>query len=500
MTSRNIVIAGLTLAVGLVVGACGKPSFKSFGGSSTAVVAILEPAPLTIYDGDSDLSQISVSGSCSENGKAVRLQLSSGSTTSFPLAQPICNTDASPNFSASFDLSSLPDETYQLTAQLSDLQNRDSSAAVTVTKAVQAVGSSAIFGNTHEFVHIGPKNYWNVRYASLFGETGWLDMQVRQGERPAGDNPAVDRIGLDGYTDPFDFQRYGTQTVEFSVVPGQNSLAAQSADWWNFFEVHALGEANDSIAPVGPLHFMMEWSSGLSSNVLRIRREIPTYTNTSLSGVSSAILYQSTSVSIDTRLDFRVEFREHPYDGFVRVWMNGVQIVNYSGQFGYGSRRLYPQFRIYRNTRSVVTKAKYKITEVTSAVLPEPSGNLVVNGNFSSNLDGWLGGWSTAPGTPTWQSDGAGGGRLLISSNGSANARLSQEIPTVVGSTYQITFTSPQSLAGFGVGTTRGGFDLLGGLLPGTYQFVATSTTTWVNLISSTNGHTLDNVSVTKVP
>lgn len=84
------------------------------------------------------------------------------------------------------------------------------------------------------------------------------------------------------------------------------------------------------------------------------------------------IMFRSTTaMEIGKRYDFTVDLRFDPAStGYVRVTINGRQIVNYSGPFGYGAARApYPQFRIYRNARTTTAKALFKISEVTSKPL-----------------------------------------------------------------------------------------------------------------------------------
>lgn len=361
--------------------------------------------------------------------------------------------------------------------------------------------NASILGQNFE--HIGPRNAWNGNFVTYQGDPNWFSLEVRPGERRASEsgNTTIERVGLDGYTGRLVNRRIGSHRLEFSIVPGENSLAVAAGDWWNFFEIHALEKAIDAIQPAGPLRFSMEYSVGAQGNILRIWRQEPVEVGGSLQSVNQSILYQTTSgISVGQRLDFAVEFREHPISGFVNVWMNGAQIVTYTGQFGYDIRDLYPQFRMYRNARTTIAQALFKLSGFSSTLYVIESGEVLFNPSFQSNINGWLTDFTTSPATITWQSDGSGGGRALMTTNGTANARMSQQFATRPGATYRLIFSGPP--AGrfvMSIGSTRGAADILGFQQAGTYQFVATGTTAWVNYVSNVNGLVVDQVSVEKL-
>ncbi|WP_342359375.1 hypothetical protein [Terrarubrum flagellatum] len=220
------------------------------------------------------------------------------------------------------------------------------------------------------FVLIGPKNPWNAQAVSHNGEPGWISMECRENERAPGANTASDRIGFDGYV-----QTIGPVAhIRFSVVPGENAFAAGPQDWLNFFELHAKPAPGDKVENAGPLLFTWEWSPSTKKSEFRIsRQEIIADPPTDLSSYKRTVLYRSAPMmQIGARADFVVDIRADLNNtGYVKVWMNGHQIVNYNGSFGYGANRpLYPQFRIYRNARSVTSKALFKIDEVTSSAAP----------------------------------------------------------------------------------------------------------------------------------
>lgn len=128
----------------------------------------------------------------------------------------------------------------------------------------------------------------------------------------------------------------------------------------------------------------------------------------------------------------------------------------------------------------------FVVREITSALGP----NLVRNGDFATDLTGWTGA-STAPATVTQS-----GGQVVVSSDGTNGARLRQSIVTVIGRTYVVSYTGTALLA---VGTTSGGSEILAFVGGRPRVFVATASTTWVNMLSTVNGQTLDDVSVREV-
>lgn len=128
----------------------------------------------------------------------------------------------------------------------------------------------------------------------------------------------------------------------------------------------------------------------------------------------------------------------------------------------------------------------FVVREITSSLGP----NLVRNGNFDTDLTGWTDA-STAPATVTQS-----GGQVVVSSDGTNGARLRQSIVTVIGRTYVVSCTGTAPLA---VGTTSGGSEILAFVGGRPRVFVATATTTWVNMLSTVNGQTLDDVSVREV-
>lgn len=145
--------------------------------------------------------------------------------------------------------------------------------------------------------------------------------------------------------------------------------------------------------------------------------------------------------------------------------------------------RLFIQGVAGSNTFSITNIIARK---VTTSLGPE----LVQNGTFNTGISGWTDA-STAPGAVTWSS-----GAVTHSSDGTNAARLRQAIYTIPGRTYLVSSTGTAVLF---VGTTPGGSNLLGGSNAKTRAFVAAGTSTHLGTYSTTNGETLDNVSVREV-
>ena len=126
---------------------------------------------------------------------------------------------------------------------------------------------------------------------------------------------------------------------------------------------------------------------------------------------------------------------------------------------------------------------------------PDPV-NLVVNGDFATDLSGWVDA-STAPGSVAWSSDGA-----LMSRVTGSTGRLRQGVPTEIGKTYSL---SVERVGGtvsgrLDVGTNAGGSQIEATIVVDgqiSRTFVAISTTTWLNFYLTGDGTCLiDNVSL----
>jgi hypothetical protein len=152
-------------------------------------------------------------------------------------------------------------------------------------------------------------------------------------------------------------------------------------------------------------------------------------------------------------------------------------------------------------------------TSLSSAITHVRSGNatmtdgygpeLVVNGDFLSNIDDW----SVSNGTASWV-----GGQLLLNETGSdgVTARAYQTITTVVGTTYWVTARVGDVSTGTGIVAASNSTSIGGkpqqnssGNETVSFAFVAEATTTYIVLaVSGTTARTVyfDNVSVKEMP
>ena len=134
------------------------------------------------------------------------------------------------------------------------------------------------------------------------------------------------------------------------------------------------------------------------------------------------------------------------------------------------------------------------ITTISARQVTHLGSERITNGAFPTDLSGWTQA-NTGASTVTWSA-----GAALFNTNGIDKARLQQSFPTVVGETYLV------SAGGTGVacsiGTSAGVQNVVSGLnnnVRPTFTFVATTTTTWFNTDTTTNGATLDNISVRQI-
>jgi hypothetical protein len=120
----------------------------------------------------------------------------------------------------------------------------------------------------------------------------------------------------------------------------------------------------------------------------------------------------------------------------------------------------------------------------------------VTNGTFDANINGWTNA-STGTGTATWN---AGGYLQITRSDASNIGKAYQEIKTVVGSAYSVSWTLAAGSSGYvalSIGTTPLGTQNQGSTVSTTVTFTATSLTTYVNFTGNNNFTSgVDNVSV----
>lgn len=117
------------------------------------------------------------------------------------------------------------------------------------------------------------------------------------------------------------------------------------------------------------------------------------------------------------------------------------------------------------------------------------------NNSFDDGLTGWSGA-STAPATITV----SGGTATYVVTGGTA--RMRRSVTTEAGATYIIDAGGTLvSGSGLFFGTSAGTTDILNGaaVAAGTRTFVSPGTTVWINTATSTNGLTLEFVSLRKI-
>ena len=123
--------------------------------------------------------------------------------------------------------------------------------------------------------------------------------------------------------------------------------------------------------------------------------------------------------------------------------------------------------------------------------------SLVTNGAFDSDLTGWTLSASTPP---TWNAAGT----IQLNSDSSTFSHANQSFSTTIGATYvlsveQVNVSGPTQIY---VGTAQGGSqnlsDSINSIGTQTFTFVATASTTWLQLSdgSGAANQQLDNVSV----
>lgn len=133
----------------------------------------------------------------------------------------------------------------------------------------------------------------------------------------------------------------------------------------------------------------------------------------------------------------------------------------------------------------------HSVKFIPGSVAPQP--NLVAAGAWAMSV---AGGTSTAVEAPA--------GTLTLQSDGVNGARGDQSFPTVIGRVYRVDFTVATQAVTLLVGTAQGTQNILA-VSPNvgtvSYQFVATTATTWVRLVRNAGGTTVvSNISVRLAP
>ncbi len=390
-----------------------------------------------------------------------------------------------------------------------------------------------------QYIIIGPElgqRAYNVQYGKWQGDPGWIAIECRAGDRRVEDAHYVDRVGLDGWVDPLPLgnRRY---VIDFSTVFDEGCIAEPPPyNWFNFFELHAHPIAGvNEVQTVGPFALSLEYNQTMGGPCMRVARHTQIYDANGLSAAAPANQHillqadpwqnQSYQIAANTLHRWRVEYYENETAGYIRVWLDDVQIVDYTGEVGYGpERRIYPAFRVYRATRedktSGLTTAKYlvKIHEVSAVEIPWPPGTtrgpeMLSDGKFNLNLGRWRADFSDPGCTMLWESDGAGGGRLrsqtrqFTHNDTVSNARIRRRLDILEpGKTYELRHSGT---FGLGASSVDGGY-FAGSPAATKYltvtsppgggelvrQFVAHSETLFLGNSNSYDGLILDEVSL----
>lgn len=231
-----------------------------------------------------------------------------------------------------------------------------------------------IHGRT--FIRIPDDEYqpYNVTLKSPPGKTGeWYRIEARQGDNNRGETRG-ERVGLDGWP-----QSLKQQIVdEFSVVFDEAAISRKPDDWWQIYELHAKKhpEFPREFEGAGPLAMAMLWSGGRNEPRFRIVRKHVDAGSLATARHGDAdltvtIVYDSPALTPGVQYDFVMDIRQNTpglQDGHLKIWM-GVEdgekkliVDDHAIYFGYGiDRKLYSQFRIYRNTRPYPAVAYFRI-------------------------------------------------------------------------------------------------------------------------------------------
>ncbi|HTT83084.1 MAG TPA: heparin lyase I family protein [Rhizomicrobium sp.] len=194
--------------------------------------------------------------------------------------------------------------------------------------------------------------------------------EVRAGDRwvqETANNSGVERSELRGPTDENDPARFGAETwtaYQFRIEPG----APSSAEWVVLGDWHVRPDPEDSPKISSPWQLELRRGDILvfdirENNEKPIRHNAPElHLYTSPEPVSRGIWHSIVSVAdFDPRVDG---------SGGVTVWLDGKEIVNYHGPFGYiTTRPPYFKFGIYRSDAPETLAVDYANIETSRASL-----------------------------------------------------------------------------------------------------------------------------------
>jgi Polysaccharide lyase len=193
--------------------------------------------------------------------------------------------------------------------------------------------------------------------------------EVRAGDRWLGEtqNAAVERSELSGPADATDPARFGADTwtaYRFRIEPG----APSTADWVVLGDWHERPDPGDSPQMSSPWQLELRRGDILVFDI-RISSEKPVRRNaperhiyTSPTPVARGVWHSIVSVA---------DFNWRPQgNGSVAVWLDGKQIVNYHGPFGYNTTKTpYFKFGIYRSAAPETLVVDYTDVETSRTSL-----------------------------------------------------------------------------------------------------------------------------------
>lgn len=202
-----------------------------------------------------------------------------------------------------------------------------------------------------DFVLIGAKK---PHSAYRMGDS--IRFELRPGERETTfDDASVERSQYDGYPTP---AASHDQIIRVSYGLTLNGGAPSTAPWMYLSEWHHKPDPGEySGSP--PLAILFE-----GTTLKAIRRH--TVQNPTVTPPASQTLWSKPGFMMQgLRYDIVEEVRFHQTAGFWRVWIDGVQVVDFTGQVGFPDTEMpYHMFGIYRSATPGLTSV------VTYAPLP----------------------------------------------------------------------------------------------------------------------------------
>jgi hypothetical protein len=183
-------------------------------------------------------------------------------------------------------------------------------------------------------------------------QAGTHRFEVRAGDKWPGDGASrVDRSELSA-AKRFAAGDIITMEFDFMLEPGP----ASSAAWLVFWQIH-----HDSLHGSPPV------SLELFNATDRMR-----VSTRNASGVHSVRYAEQSPLERGRTYRFKIETRIAEANGYLKVWRDGVQLVDYAGPFGYNIAN-YVKFGIYRAETNQTIAARYSRVSVAAGAMPPPS-------------------------------------------------------------------------------------------------------------------------------